>query len=98
MIRFHGVLAPNAKLRARSFRREEKQKQKSDVNDDVPHSPASVCICWAHLLKRIFDIDIEHCLSCGGNMRIIAAILEASARTKILGHFNLLHLKSVKKC
>ncbi|MDQ3564478.1 MAG: hypothetical protein M3436_10165 [Pseudomonadota bacterium] len=29
-------------------------------------------ISWA--LKRVFDIDIEHCPHCGGTLKIIAAI------------------------
>ena len=76
LIRFHGVLAPNAKLRAEIIPDGKKSKP-SDANDDVPHSPASVRISWARLLKRVFDINIEHCPSCGGNMRIIATILES---------------------
>ncbi len=28
---------------------------------------------WARLLKRVFDIDIEHCPNCGGALKIIAA-------------------------
>lgn len=44
-------------------------------NDAVPHSSASVRISWARLLKRVFEIDIELCPHCGGNMKIIAAIL-----------------------
>jgi hypothetical protein len=28
---------------------------------------------WARLLKRVFDIDIEHCPNCGGRLKIIAA-------------------------
>jgi hypothetical protein len=38
------------------------------------------------LLKRVFEIEIEHCPHCGGVMRIIVAILEASAITEILDH------------
>jgi Zn-finger nucleic acid-binding protein len=48
-----------------------------------------VRISWARLLKRVFEIDIEHCPHCGGNMKIIAAILERAAITKILNHLGL---------
>jgi hypothetical protein len=27
---------------------------------------------WAKLLKRVLDIDIEHCSNCGGSLKIIA--------------------------
>ncbi|CAH1385150.1 hypothetical protein [Candidatus Nitrotoga sp. M5] len=43
-------------------------------------------ISWARLLKRVFDIDIEYCPHCGMDMKIIAAILEKAAITKILYH------------
>ena len=29
----------------------------------------------AKLLKRVFDLDLEHCPNCGGELKIIAAIL-----------------------
>ena len=31
---------------------------------------------WACLLKRVFDIDMEHCANCGRHLKIIAAIAE----------------------
>jgi hypothetical protein len=36
------------------------------------------------LLKRVFEIDMEHCPNCGGELKIIAAILEAPVIEKIL--------------
>ena len=57
LIRFHGVLAPNAKLRAEIIPGEKKSSP-SDANDDAPYSPATKRISWARLLKRVFDIDI----------------------------------------
>jgi len=42
---------------------------------------------WALLLKRVFDIDIEHCPHCNGTMKIIVAILESNVSTKM--HLNL---------
>ncbi|MDP1638520.1 MAG: transposase, partial [Candidatus Nitrotoga sp.] len=92
LIRFNGVLAPNAKLRAEIIPDGMKSKSKpTDANDDVPQSTTSVCISWARLLmlKRVFDIDIEHCPHCGGTLKIIAAILESGAITKILDHLGL---------
>jgi hypothetical protein len=90
LIRFHGVLAPNAKLRPQIIPGEKENKSNpSDTSDDVPQSATSVRISWARLLKRVFDIDIEHCPHCGANMKIIAAILESSAITKILDHLGI---------
>jgi hypothetical protein len=38
------------------------------------HRP--VRLSWAKLLKRVFEIDMEHCPNCGGELKISAAILE----------------------
>ncbi|WP_292994858.1 hypothetical protein [Nitrosomonas sp.] len=87
---FHGVLAPNAKLRSEIIPGSKKNKSHaSNANDAVPPSQATMRISWARLLKRVFEIDIEHCPHCGGNMKIIAAILERTAITKIPNHLGL---------
>jgi len=87
LIRFHGVLAPNAKLRSEIIPGSRKNKSNPSCrNDAVPPSSASVRISWARLLKRVFDIDIEHCPHCRGTLKIIATILESGAITKILDH------------
>jgi hypothetical protein len=44
---------------------------------------------WAQLLKRVFDIDIEHCPHCGGQLKLIAAIEEQTAINRILTHLGL---------
>lgn len=47
-------------------------------------------IGWARLLKRIFDIDMQHCPNCGaGELKIIAAILERPVIRKMLDHLGL---------
>jgi hypothetical protein len=47
-------------------------------------------IGWARMLKRVFDIDLRRCPSCGaGELRIIAAILQRAAIQKILTHLGL---------
>ena len=44
---------------------------------------------WAKLLKRVFEIDIEHCPNCRGELQIIAAILEKPVIERILTHLGL---------
>ena len=87
LIRFHGVLAPNAKLRPQII--PGKPLSVSDDLGEAIHQPASAHMSWARLLKRVFDIDIEHCLHCGGTLKIIAAIEDPTVITKILAHLGL---------
>ncbi len=89
-IRFYGVLAPHAKLRAQI----------------VPNAPVTVAwACNYHaktapasaparmsracLLKRVFDIDIEDCTKGCGRLQIIAAIEDPQVIVKILTHLDL---------
>ena len=44
---------------------------------------------WAQLLKRVFDIDIERCALCGGQLKLIAAIEEPAVIARILTHLGL---------
>ena len=44
---------------------------------------------WAKLLMRVFDLDLQHCPNCGGELKIIAAILEAPVIEKILTYLGL---------
>jgi hypothetical protein len=47
-------------------------------------------VMLARLLKRVFDIDMEHCPNCGGGeLKIIAAILERPVIARILTHLGL---------
>lgn len=42
---------------------------------------------WAQRLKRVFGIDVNTCVHCGGAVRIVASIEEPAAIRAILGHF-----------
>jgi hypothetical protein len=90
LIRFHGVLAPNAKLRPQIIPgRPDTLNDTADDPDGALHHASSARISWARLLKRVFDIDVEHCPHCGGNLKIIAAIEDPSVITRILDHLGL---------
>ena len=56
----------------------------------MPESPqTNTRTGWARLLKRVFDIDLEHCPQCGGDLKIIAAIEELAVIVRILTHLGL---------
>ena len=80
LIRVHGVPAPNAKMRAQVVPQEPVEPaqaaQPAACEANCAHH-RPVRLSWARLLKRVFEIDLEHCPNCGGELKIIAAILEA---------------------
>ena len=101
LTRFHGVLVPNAKLRALVVPQEPELPELPKL-PKLPELPAQaappagceatcahhrpVRLSWAKLLKRVFEIDLEHCPNCGGELKIIAAILEQPVIEKIFTH------------
>jgi Putative transposase len=87
LIRFHGVLAPNATLRSAVVPVPVQKATAGDADCTHAHS-APVRMTWAWLLKRVFDIDIEHC-ACGGKLKLIAVIEEPAVIEKILMHLGL---------
>ena len=90
LIRFHGVLAPNAKLRAEIIPSPPVNANDKLAGHGDPLPPSALArIRWAQLLKRVFDIDREHCPNCGGLLTIVAAIVDPTAIAKILAHLGL---------
>ena len=97
LIRFHGVLArsltTSAKLRSLVVPQEPEPAAQAAQPAEceatcVHHRP--VRLSWAKLLKRVFDLDMEHCPNCGGGeLKIIAAILQQPVIEKILTHLGL---------
>ena len=83
LIRFHGVLAPHAQLRA-AVVPGPPENTSEPACQHAHGTPARMG--WARLLKRVFDIDIEHCPACGGALKIIAAIEEPAVIVRILTH------------
>jgi hypothetical protein len=88
LIRFHGVLAPNAKLRSQIVPAPPERATEPPTNHPQGQEEPPR-MSWARLLKRVFDIDIEHCPNCGGALKIIAAIEDPPVIDKILSHLGL---------
>ena len=87
LIRFHGVLAPNAKLRSQIVP-VPPQRATEPPTDHAQGQRETPRMSWARLLKRVFDIDVERCPNCGA-LKIIAAIEDPPVIVKILSHLGL---------
>ena len=87
LIRFHGVLAPNAKLRSKVVPVPVQRTTAGEGDCTHAHS-APLRMTWARLLKRVFDIDIEHC-ACGGKLKLVTVIEDPAVIEKILPHLGL---------
>ena len=91
LTRFHGVFAPNSKYRARVTPAKRGKGRKTGVaNDNAEQTPAErhAAMTWAQRLKRVFDIDIETCSECGGDVKIIASIEDPVVIKTIIAHLD----------
>ena len=101
LTRFHGVFAPNANLRAQLTpsgrgKRPPTDKESTDPNADrrTLHEKRG-SMNWAQRLKRVFNIDVNTCIHCGGAARIVAAVETPTAIRAIpaRGHPCLVHFE-----
>ena len=85
LTRFHGVFAPNSKHRKQitPAKRDRGGKTRSLDEDQTP-AERKAAMTWAKRLKRVFNIDIETCDKCGGDVRIIASIEDPALIKTIL--------------
>jgi hypothetical protein len=60
--------------------------QASDADPAKVSTPRHVAMSWARRLKRVFDVEIESCTRCGGELKIIASLEEPQLMAKILAH------------
>ena len=90
LIRFHGVLAPNAALRAQIVPSAPDQlSAPTEADGEPPYSSTRARMSWAQLLKRVFAIDLTTCPQCGGALTLMAAIEDPAVIVKILAHLGL---------
>jgi hypothetical protein len=90
--RYHGVLAPNAPLRAALTalaRDTPATPDPSAVAESVggeEHRRSPARYLWAMLIARIYEVFPLVCRHCGAEMRIIAFVTETASVTRILQH------------
>jgi hypothetical protein len=92
LVRYSGVLAPNAKMRQGVIpgkTRAQIKAEQEEKNKEAKEKPTLLQkSSWAKLLAKVFEIDISKC-SCGGKLKIISAIRDPFAIRKILSHLGL---------
>jgi ribosomal protein S27E len=88
LTRFHGVFAPNSRQRARITPAKRGKGSQARALGEQDLTSCHVSMTWAQRLKRVFHIDIETCLQCGGAVKIIACIEDQAVIKKILDHLN----------
>ena len=100
MVRYHGVLANRAKLRARLPpppprplpEGVESPASREIPRPDAPPDPARVprtSLSWAQLLLRVFFVDALVCTKCGGRMTVIALLTDPLVVRRVLEHLQI---------
>jgi hypothetical protein len=99
--RYHGVLAPNARMRARVVAMAnasgvEPQPSTTALSPDSDHAPdagphahPAARSRWARLLARIYEVFPLRCPECGHTMRILALLNDPTPIHAILQHLDL---------
>ncbi len=91
LTRFHGVFAPNSHYRAMVTPAKRGRSKKTKATNDKQDQTAAerhAAMTWAQRLKRVFNIDVETCAECGGDVKIIASIEDPAVIQKILAHLD----------
>ena len=100
-VRYHGVFAPNSKVRRRIVPPSPEQPAAtgaSPLPEPGPETPRrggaagparSYRVPWADLLKKVFAIDVLACPDCGARLKLIAFIAEATVARRIPDHLGL---------
>lgn len=78
-VRYHGILAPNAKGRSAVV-----PKKPGEEEIQKTRGSSKNRILWAALLARTFRLDMETCPLCGGRMRIVAAVTDPASIKRYL--------------
>ena len=86
LTRYHGVFAPHAALRAAITPAGRGQGARVRPATAECPPPKHVALTWARRLKRVFGVDIEQCVRCGGRLRVIASIEDPELIQCILAH------------
>ncbi|MHB8896997.1 MAG: transposase [Candidatus Geothermincolia bacterium] len=100
LLRFHGVFAPNSRLRVRIVPAPSAEDT-PPVPEQVPFDFAATVLAqalegperfrfsWAELMKRTFQTDVLECDRCGGRRRVTAFVTAVELAREVLGRLGL---------
>ena len=78
LVRYHGILAPNAGFRRLVVPGSSVSPGASSVGySSVSRSRRR--LVWAALLARVFAVDVTRCPSCGGRLRLVAVLSDPAS-------------------
>jgi hypothetical protein len=84
--RFHGVFAAHAALRAAITPGGRGTGAPKRAAASEQPRLKDIRMNWARRLKRVFGVEIEQCVRCGGRLKVIASIEEPDLIERILAH------------
>ena len=89
LTRFHGVFAPNARLRSRVMRRpQELVPEPTSAVEQRARKRERPRLDWASLQRRTFEADVWAC-PCGGRRRVLAIVTSRRTAEEVLGNLGL---------
>ena len=91
LILYYGVLAPRAAWRcafAAGYSADTPHLEAAEQGDDAKRSGTGG-YQWAELMQRTFGLDVLACPRCGGRLRLVGLIEQASVVQRILRHLGL---------
>jgi len=86
LTRFFGVFAPNSQYRMTITQEKKAQSRTTSDKGNKTIIEKRHSMTWAKRLKRVFNIDIETCEACQGQVKVIACIEDPEIIKKILNH------------
>jgi hypothetical protein len=98
MVRYYGALGPRSPLRAavtaatrgRATNAELESGHRvtlaAKVTREARRAGGAAGRAWAACLRKIFEVDPVKCVKCGGEMKLVAVILDDGELDRILAH------------
>ncbi len=101
---YHGVLAPGARWRATVVR------DRSECPAPTPSTPPRLAalhqdlaplrervLCWADLIRRVFELDVLECPRCSGRCAVIAVITDPPGHPALPGLSGPFHTRATHR-